>query len=218
MVVTGAETGNSDCGTIGEWHGATAVARGLHSKSGSLSGAGCPQANGQGKKMANQAELPELVEQFVEMSKEYLLQETVEPAKKLGRYAGYAVGAAAAFALGALFLAIAGARLIIRLLPDGPYWEGLGYVLAAIALGIVAGVIINVTQRTTPDMKPSDDSAAAAEAAADGTVVPISAPSGGTTLDAGEDSAAGPAVDSSGALDGDSSTSPDDDSDSKESA
>ena len=70
------------------------------------------------------------------------LQETVEPAKKLGRYAGYAVGAAAAFALGALFLAIAGARLIIRVLPDGPYWEGLGYVLAAIALGIVIAVII----------------------------------------------------------------------------
>ena len=90
-------------------------------------------------------------------------------AAKLGRYAGYAVGAAAAFALGALFLAIAGARLIIRLLPDGPYWEGLGYVLAAIALGIVIAVIISVTQRTTPDMKPSDDSAAAAEAAADGT-------------------------------------------------
>ena len=100
--------------------------------------------------MANQAELPELVEQFVDMSKEYLLQETVEPAKKLGRYAGYAIGAAAAFALGALFLAIAGARLIIRVLPDGPYWQGLGYVLAAIALGIVAAVIINVTQRTTP--------------------------------------------------------------------
>jgi hypothetical protein len=167
--------------------------------------------------MANQAELPELVEQFVGMSKEYLLQETVEPAKKLGRYAGYAVGAAAAFALGALFLAIAGARLIIRVLPDGPYWEGLGYVLAAIALGIVIAVIISVTQRTTPDMKPSDE-ATEAEAAADSTVVPISTSSGDATSDGGEDAAAGQADDTSTNSESDSITGPDDDSDSKESA
>jgi hypothetical protein len=167
--------------------------------------------------MAKQAELPELVEQFVDMSKEYLLQETVEPAKKLGRYAGYAIGAAAAFALGALFLAIAGARLIIRVLPDGPYWEGLGYVLAAIALGIVAGVIISVTQRTTPDMKPPEDSGAA-EASADSTVAVGAAPSEDTTSDAGEDSEPGSADDSSTASESDSTTGPDDDSDNKESA
>lgn len=166
--------------------------------------------------MAKQAELPELVEQFVDMSKEYLLQETVEPAKKLGRYAGYAIGAAAAFALGALFLAIAGARLIIRVLPDGPYWQGLGYVLAATALGIVAAVIINVTQRTTPSDAPVD----ADETAVDSTVAAVAASSADPASDLSEDVDAD-AVDSpsvgTSPSDG-SGTSPDDDSDSKESA
>ena len=169
--------------------------------------------------MANQAELPELVEQFVDMSKEYLLQETVEPAKKLGRYAGYAIGAAAAFALGGLFLAIAGARLIIRVLPDGPYWQGLGYVLAAIALGIVIAVIVNATKRTTPDMKPSDTPVDVDEAADDSTVAAVAAPSSDAASDPREVAAEGavdsPSADTSG---DDSDTSPDDDSDSKESA
>jgi hypothetical protein len=160
--------------------------------------------------MANQAELPELVEQFVEMSKEYLLQETVEPAKKLGRYAGYAIGAAAAFALGALFLSIAGARFIIRVLPDGPYWQGLGYVLAAIALAIVAAVIINVTQRTTPDMAAKGTADALDEADDDSAVVSVAA--------ASEDSAPSPSEDSVSSPAEDSITGPDDDSDSKESA
>ena len=38
--------------------------------------------------MANATELPDLVREFTDMSREYLLQETVEPAKQLGRYAG----------------------------------------------------------------------------------------------------------------------------------
>jgi hypothetical protein len=129
--------------------------------------------------MANPAELPELVEEFVEMSKEYLRQETVEPAKKLGRYAGYAVGAAAAFALGALFLAIAGARLIIRVLPDGPYWEGLGYVLAALVLAAVAGIMIQVTNNTT-DVGGSDGSAPQVDFSAGATTPASSGAANGT--------------------------------------
>jgi hypothetical protein len=175
--------------------------------------------------MAKQAELPELVEQFVEMSKEYLLQETVEPAKKLGRYAGNALGAAAAFALGALFLAIAGARLIIRVLPDGPYWQGLGYVLAAIALGIVAAIIINVTKRTTPEMKPLDapfavDEATVAPVAAPSAAEPASVPRDDRAPDPSESAATGPAESSDVGTSSsdDSGTSPDDDPDSKESA
>jgi len=178
--------------------------------------------------MANQAELPELVEQFVEMSKEYLLQETVEPAKKLGRYAGYAFGAAAAFALGGLFLAIAGARLIIRALPNGPYWQGLGYVLAAIALGIIVAVLINVTKRTTPAMKPLDAPIAVDDADADATLAPVAAASADLASAPRDDGAPNPSgsaasgsAESSGvgtSPDDDSSTGPDDDSDSKESA
>ena len=98
--------------------------------------------------MAKPTELPELVGEFVDLSKDYLRQETLEPAKELGRYAGFSIGAGFAFALGMLFLSIAGMRWIIELLPDGPNWSGLGYVLAAVALALIAGIIVAGVSRT----------------------------------------------------------------------
>lgn len=156
--------------------------------------------------MANPAELPELVEEFVEMSKEYLRQETVEPAKKLGRYGGYALGAAAAFSLGALFLSIALARLIIRVLPEGPYWEGLGYVLAALVLLAVAGIMIKVTSDRT-DVGGADGTAPEVDFSAAATTPP----SNGTPTDTTSQASAA----ASAETDPDADTAPD--SDSKES-
>lgn len=92
--------------------------------------------------MANPTELPELISEFVDMSKEYLRQETLEPAKHLRRFAGYSIGAGVAFAIGALLLSIAGLRWLLELLPDGPNWQGLGYVVAALILGGVAALIV----------------------------------------------------------------------------
>jgi hypothetical protein len=105
--------------------------------------------------MANPTELPELVSEFVDMSKEYLRQETMEPAKELGRYAGFSLGAALSFALGAFLLSIAAMRGIIALLPDGPNWSALGYVLAALALAAVAGIIVWSVERTMPVDEPA---------------------------------------------------------------
>ncbi len=99
--------------------------------------------------MAGATELPDLVREFTDMSKEYLLQETVEPAKRLGRYAGFSIAAGLAFAIAALFLAIATLRGILTLLPDGPNWQALGYALTGIALVAVAGVIVGLTSRST---------------------------------------------------------------------
>ena len=81
------------------------------------------------------------------MSKEYLRQETLEPAKRLGRFAGYTIGASMLFAIGGLFLAIAGMRGIIYLLPDGPNWSALGYILAALAIVLVIGIMVGLASR-----------------------------------------------------------------------
>lgn len=97
--------------------------------------------------MAGPSELPQLVTEFVDMSKEYLRQETVDPAKRLGRFAGFTIGASLMFAIGGILLAIAGMRGIIYLLPEGPNWEALGYVLAALALGAIIGIVVAVAQR-----------------------------------------------------------------------
>ena len=94
--------------------------------------------------MASASELPELIKEFTDMSKTYLLQETVEPAKQLGRYAGFAVAAALCFGVGAILLGIAGARLIIDVLPEGPNWSAFGYLLATIVLGILSALMIKL--------------------------------------------------------------------------
>jgi hypothetical protein len=92
-------------------------------------------------------ELPELIREFVDMAKAYLLQETVEPAKALGRFIGYVLGASVVWALGALLIAIAMMRGVIYVLPDGPYWEALGYLLAALVVTGAIAAIVYVGQR-----------------------------------------------------------------------
>jgi uncharacterized RDD family membrane protein YckC len=92
-------------------------------------------------------ELPELIREFVDMARTYLRQETVEPAKALGRFISYVVGAAAAWALGALLVAVALMRGVIYLLPEGPYWEALGYLLTALLLTGAIATIVYAGQR-----------------------------------------------------------------------
>ncbi len=97
--------------------------------------------------MAGPSELPQLVTEFVDMSKEYLRQETLDPAKRLGRFAGFTVGASLLFAIGGVLLAIAATRGIIYLLPEGPNWSALGYILGALAIGVVIGVVFALVGR-----------------------------------------------------------------------
>lgn len=94
--------------------------------------------------MAGPSELPELIKEFTDMSKTFLLQETVEPAKQLGRYAGFAVAAAVCFAVGSVLLSVAGVRLIVDALPEGSNWSALGYLLATVVLAILSGLMIKL--------------------------------------------------------------------------
>ncbi len=94
--------------------------------------------------MPGPSELPELVKEFVEMSKDYLRQETLDPAQQLGRYAGFAIGAAVAFAIGAVLLSIAGVRLIIDALPEGPNWSALGYLITTVVLALLSGLLVKL--------------------------------------------------------------------------
>lgn len=76
------------------------------------------------------------------MAKEYMVQETVEPAKRLGRFAGMSLGAALAWMIAVLLLSVAALRGLISLLPEGAYWEALGYFLFALVLvGFIAILI-----------------------------------------------------------------------------
>ena len=92
-------------------------------------------------------EIPDLVSEFVDMSKEYLRQETVGRAQLVGRHAGVALGAALVSALATIFLAVAGLRLLIDVMPGEPthqMWSGLAYVVAALVLAAIGAIIVAV--------------------------------------------------------------------------
>ena len=91
--------------------------------------------------MARPTELPQLITEFIDLAKDYLRENTIEPAKKLGRLFGFSLAASLVFVLAALFLAIVGMRLLLEVMPDGAIWSGFGYILSAIGLLAVTGLV-----------------------------------------------------------------------------
>ena len=101
--------------------------------------------------MAKLQDLPAMIAEFRDLAKEYLLQETVGQAKKLGRFAGLSLGAAALWALAAMLLGVAGFRGLVKLLPEGPYWEALAYLIAVVvAVGVVA-ILVRLGPKSEPE-------------------------------------------------------------------
>ena len=92
--------------------------------------------------MARPSELPQLITEFIDLAKDYLRENTIEPAKKLGRLFGFSLGASLVFMLAALFLAIVGMRLLLEVMPDGQIWSGFGYILSALGLLAVTGLVV----------------------------------------------------------------------------
>ncbi len=97
--------------------------------------------------MAEIWELPRLVAEFVELARAYLRQEIADPARRLGRYAGFSIGAGLLWAVGTVFLAVAALRSVTRLLPDGPYLEALAYVVVSVVLLLVAALVVRLVAR-----------------------------------------------------------------------
>ena len=72
--------------------------------------------------MPSPQEIPELVTELFGMSKEYLRQETIEPARNLGRLAGFGVGAGLVLAFAAMFFVLGAYALFKEVLPEGDWW------------------------------------------------------------------------------------------------
>jgi hypothetical protein len=92
--------------------------------------------------MAGARQLPQLITEFVDLAKQYLKDAILEPARRLGRLAGFGFAASLVFVLAALFLGVAVLRVIVHAMPDGAIWSGLGYVLSAIALLGMTGLVM----------------------------------------------------------------------------
>ncbi len=106
--------------------------------------------------MAQIQDIPKLISEFVELTKLYLLQETVEPAKKLGHFAGYSIGAGAIWAIALVLLSVAALRAFIDVLPHGTYWEALGYVVLTVVLvAFIALLVKLMPDRGVYDPQPT---------------------------------------------------------------
>lgn len=91
--------------------------------------------------MTEPRELPQLTSELIDMSKEYLRQETVEPAKRLGRYAGLGIAAGFIAAVAALFLTLAAYAALKAILPEGEWWVVLARGLTVVLVGAAAGAL-----------------------------------------------------------------------------
>ena len=91
--------------------------------------------------MSEPREIPKIATELIDMSREYLRQETVEPAKRFGKHAGKGVGGATVVALGLFLLAWALYFGLKTWLPEGEWWAVLAQALTAVTALAVAGLI-----------------------------------------------------------------------------
>jgi len=91
--------------------------------------------------MPEPQEIPQLTTELIDMSREYLRQETLEPAKRLGKTAGMGIGGAVAISFGAFFLVLALYNGLKMWLPLGEWWVVLAKFLTALAAAAGAGLV-----------------------------------------------------------------------------
>jgi hypothetical protein len=91
-------------------------------------------------------EIPQIATELVDMSREYLRQETIEPAKKLGKVAGMGVGGAMVLSLG-VFVFSWGiyyglVALFENLVNDSRWWVVLSRFITALIAAGLAGLVV----------------------------------------------------------------------------
>lgn len=91
--------------------------------------------------MPEPTQIPQLATELFDMSKEYLRQETVEPMKRMGAYAGLGIGGAVAFGVAAVLGVLGVYALFQVVLPETPWYNVLARGLTTIVAGLGAGLI-----------------------------------------------------------------------------
>jgi hypothetical protein len=92
--------------------------------------------------MASPREIPDMIGEFIGLAKQYLREQAIEPARALKRVAGLSFVASLLFILAGLLIAVAGLRLILSVMPDGVIWSGVGYLVAALGLLALTGLVM----------------------------------------------------------------------------
>lgn len=87
-------------------------------------------------------EIPDLVVELVDLSREYLREQTVEPLKRLGRHLGFGLAAGLVLAAAALYLGLAAYAGWKQLLPEGEWWTVAARGLTGVVTGGAAVLIM----------------------------------------------------------------------------
>ncbi|MDE0232098.1 MAG: hypothetical protein OXI56_09210 [bacterium] len=85
--------------------------------------------------MTDPRELPQQVAELIELAKQYLRQETIDPMRRLGLSVGIAVAVAALVSLGAVLGSLALHGFLTEALPDTDWW-------GVAAAGITSAVLL----------------------------------------------------------------------------
>jgi len=95
-------------------------------------------------------EIPEIAGELLDMSRGYLRQRTVEPAKRLGKVAGKGIGGAMVISLGAFLLAwglyYGLVRLFAEAVSDSQWWVVLSRLITALAAAGAAALLFSRMQ------------------------------------------------------------------------
>ncbi len=92
--------------------------------------------------MADPKELPQQVEELVQLTKQYLRQETVDPLRRIGQLAAKAGVAAVLLVLAVVLFSLALHQFLSDVLPDTSWWAvaaaGITAVVSMVPVGILA--------------------------------------------------------------------------------
>jgi hypothetical protein len=97
--------------------------------------------------MPDPREIPELTSELIDLSREYLREQTIEPAKRLGKHAAMGLGGAMVLGLGAIFVVWGLYNALTMWLPEGEWWVVLARLITAVAAALAAGAVVWVMQR-----------------------------------------------------------------------
>ncbi len=100
--------------------------------------------------MADPKEIPQQVADLIELAKQYLRQETVEPMKNVGRTVVIALLSAFLLTLGALLLALGVHGYLGDMFPEGQLWSAASAALTSVVF-LLTAVLVGRRLRTADE-------------------------------------------------------------------
>ena len=91
--------------------------------------------------MTDPRELPQQVSDLIELTKQYLRQETLDPLRRVGRSVALAAAVALLVSLGAVLLAMGFHGFLKDTLPEGQWWEAAAAAIVAVVFWLAAVMV-----------------------------------------------------------------------------